>query len=111
MTGGKTALHYGRKEVPVDGEQKIPFSTAAPSCHPGSHHRPFRYCELFAGIGGFRIALDALGGQCVFASEIDQGAAETYQNNFGERPFGDITAIEWFAPLCHHSCKLRLLIS
>jgi hypothetical protein len=80
MTGGKTTLNYGSEhwlKVPDDG------STAAPSCNPGSHHRPFRYCELFAGIGGFRIALDALGGQCVFASEIDQGAAETYQNNFG----------------------------
>jgi hypothetical protein len=88
MTGGKTALNYGSEhwlKVPDDGEGKIPSSTAAPSCNPGSH-RPFRYCELFAGIGGFRIALDALGGQCVFASEIDQGAAETYQNNFGERP-------------------------
>lgn len=53
----------------------------------------FTYCELFAGIGGFRIALDALGGKCVFASEIDEFAKKTYEDNFGERPAGDITKI------------------
>ena len=54
----------------------------------------FRYIELFAGIGGFRIALDALGGTCVFASEWNKQSQNTYEKNYGERPFGDITKID-----------------
>jgi len=54
----------------------------------------FRYIELFAGIGGFRLAIDALGGQCVFASELTRDARDTYAANFGDRPHGDITEIE-----------------
>lgn len=53
----------------------------------------FTFVELFAGIGGFRLGLEALGGRCVFASEIDQGARETYLQNFGNSGelYGDIT--------------------
>ncbi len=54
---------------------------------------PFTFIELFAGIGGFRIALENLGGKCVFASEIDHYARITYQANFGDDPAGDITKI------------------
>lgn len=43
----------------------------------------FRYIDLFAGIGGFHIALDSLGGECVFASEIDAKAQRIYKLNFG----------------------------
>lgn len=50
----------------------------------------FTFIDLFAGIGGFRIALQNLGGKCVFSSEWDQHAKETYFNNYGEVPFGDI---------------------
>ncbi len=50
----------------------------------------FTFIDLFAGIGGFRIALQKLGGKCVFSSEWDQYAKETYFNNYGEVPFGDI---------------------
>ena len=45
----------------------------------------FTFAELFAGIGGFRVALDALGGKCVFASEIDGDARATYAYNFGRQ--------------------------
>jgi len=51
----------------------------------------FNFIDLFAGIGGFRIALEELGGKCVFSSEWDKHAKETYFNNYGEVPFGDIT--------------------
>lgn len=54
----------------------------------------FRFAELFAGIGGFRVALDALGGECVFASEIDHEARCTYAANFGDLTSGDITEVE-----------------
>ncbi len=52
----------------------------------------FRFIDLFAGIGGIRLALESAGGKCVFSSEIDERAAETYFDNFGETPAGDITA-------------------
>lgn len=45
-------------------------------------------------MGGFRVALDKLGGQCVFASEVDRFCVRNYQANFGDRPAGDITRIE-----------------
>jgi DNA (cytosine-5)-methyltransferase 1 len=51
----------------------------------------FTFIDLFAGIGGFRIALSELGGKCVFSSEWEEHAKETYYNNHGEVPFGDIT--------------------
>lgn len=51
----------------------------------------FKFIDLFAGIGGFRIALQNLGGKCVFSSEWDKDAQHTYFANFGELPFGDIT--------------------
>ena len=50
----------------------------------------FDFIDLFAGIGGFRLALQANGGQCVFSSEWDKSAKNTYFKNHGEYPFGDI---------------------
>ncbi len=52
----------------------------------------FSFIDLFAGIGGFRIPLQEMGGKCVFTSEIDKQAKYTYESNFGEYPFGDIRA-------------------
>ena len=54
----------------------------------------FTFIDLFAGIGGFRFALEELGGECVFSSEIDTECAKTYASNFGEYPSGDITKIK-----------------
>ena len=51
------------------------------------------FIDLFAGIGGFRIALEAEGAKCVFSSEIDKAAARAYYENFGDYPAGDITKI------------------
>lgn len=52
----------------------------------------FSFIDLFAGIGGFRVAMQNLGGQCVFSSEWDTAAKRTYLANYGEMPFGDITS-------------------
>jgi DNA (cytosine-5)-methyltransferase 1 len=53
----------------------------------------FTFIDLFAGIGGMRIAFQKLNGQCVFSSEWDEQAKTTYRTNFGEVPYGDITKI------------------
>lgn len=53
----------------------------------------FTFIDLFSGIGGIRLGFQAVGGKCVFSSEWDEFAAKTYEANFGERPFGDITKI------------------
>ena len=45
--------------------------------------KKFKFIDLFAGIGGFHQALSNLGGECVFASEIDSFAIETYKQNYG----------------------------
>lgn len=61
---------------------------------PPPSNPKFKFIDLFAGIGGFRIAFQKLGGQCVFSSEYNKFAQKTYEANFGEVPFGDITKIE-----------------
>ena len=53
----------------------------------------FNFIDLFAGIGGMRLAFESTGGVCVFSSEWDKYAQKTYQANFGEIPDGDITKI------------------
>ncbi len=53
----------------------------------------FSFIDLFAGIGGIRMAYQNLGGKCVFTSEWDTYSKKTYEANFGEIPFGDITKI------------------
>jgi len=53
----------------------------------------FRFIDLFAGVGGMRLAFDSVGGNCVFSSEWDKHAVQTYFTNFGEIPYGDITTI------------------
>ena len=54
----------------------------------------FTFIDLFAGIGGFRVVMQNLGGKCVFSSEWDSAAQRTYFANYGEMPFGDITSEE-----------------
>jgi len=62
---------------------KVPF--------PAPKKPKFTFIDLFAGIGGFRIAMQEQGGKCVFSSEWNAYAQKTYFANFGEMPFGDIT--------------------
>ena len=58
---------------------------------PTPENYTFKFIDLFAGIGGFRLAMQNLGGKCIFTSEWDESAKKTYKANFGEVPFGDIT--------------------
>lgn len=62
------------------------------------HSLSFKFIDLFAGIGGFHLAMSQMGGKCVLASEIDEHAAAVYARNFGERDMhgplvGDIVAL------------------
>lgn len=58
---------------------------------PTPENYTFKFIDLFAGIGGFRIAMQSVGGKCVYTSEWNKDAQKTYRENFGEIPFGDIT--------------------
>ena len=60
---------------------------------PPQTNPTFKFIDLFAGIGGIRLAFQNLGGKCVFTSEWDTYSKKTYEANFGEVPFGDITKI------------------
>ena len=66
--------------------ENVPFPT------PKNYQ--FKFIDLFAGIGGFRIAMQNAGGKCVFTSEWNVDAQKTYFANFGEVPFGDTTKQE-----------------
>lgn len=63
--------------------EKVPF--------PSPKNYTFKFIDLFAGIGGFRIAMQNAGGKCIYTSEWNKDAQQTYRENFGEVPFGDIT--------------------
>lgn len=54
----------------------------------------YTYIDLFCGIGGFHLALSSFGATCVFASDINKDAQNSYQKNFGILPYGDITKID-----------------
>ena len=56
--------------------------------------KAFRFIDLFCGIGGFHQAMKSLGGECVFACDIDEDCRKTYQANYGLKPIGDITKVD-----------------
>jgi DNA (cytosine-5)-methyltransferase 1 len=84
---GKVAI------VPNDALQQLLFEVENVP-FPTPNNYTFKFIDLFAGIGGFRLAMQNLGGKCVFTSEWDKEAQRTYKANFGEVPFGDITKEE-----------------
>lgn len=61
---------------------------------PPPENPAFNFIDLFAGIGGFRIAMQNIGGKCIFSSEYNPYAQKAYELNFGEVPFGDITEFD-----------------
>jgi len=74
------------KQVKLKFKWDIPF--------PTPQNYKFKFIDLFAGIGGIRLAYQKVGGKCVFSSEYNKFAKVTYEANFGEVPFGDITKID-----------------
>lgn len=79
------AEYFFKSPTPLPLIWDIPF--------PPPTSPQFSFIDLFAGIGGFRLALQKQGGKCVFSSEFNRYAQEVYEANYGEYPFGDITKI------------------
>ena len=78
---------------PLSRNPYIFQSTDVPKGSSSSPDNGFTFIDLFAGIGGFRIAFQNLGAKCVFSSEIDPYSRKTYKINFDDIPQGDITLI------------------
>jgi DNA (cytosine-5)-methyltransferase 1 len=76
---------------PVLNDKQVSIQFDVP--FPPTENPDFTFIDLFAGIGGFRLAFQSIGGKCVFSSEWNDWARKTYEANFGEVPFGDITKI------------------
>lgn len=74
-----------------DFQYRLPIKYDIP--FPPPKNPKFKFIDLFAGIGGFRMAFQNLGGKCVFTSEWNKFSQITYEANYGEVPFGDITKI------------------
>ncbi|HOY12578.1 MAG TPA: DNA cytosine methyltransferase [Saprospiraceae bacterium] len=98
----RDALNYIKEYVEYKEEEYNLSMVAEDACQlllfevenvpfPTPKNYQFKFIDLFAGIGGFRVAMQNLGGKCVFTSEWDKEAQKTYRANFGEVPFGDIT--------------------
>jgi len=76
----------------IGRQKKLNFKWDIP--FPTPKNSKFKFIDLFAGIGGIRLAYQKAGGKCVFSSEYNKFAKVTYEANFGEVPFGDITKID-----------------
>ena len=92
-----TALYptMDKKAIVLKNIQELGlFSDAINIPFPSPKRVKFTFIDLFAGLGGFRLAMQHYGGRCVFSSEWNKYAQQTYLANFGEVPFGDITKDE-----------------
>ena len=87
-------LRLANETVCEDNPHQILFPDVFDVPFPPPEKPSFSFIDLFAGIGGFRIAMQRNGGKCVFSSEWNEAAKKTYFANFGEVPFGDITKDE-----------------
>ena len=86
QTSSDWAMISSHVEVVINTINHAPFKCTG--------HEEFTFIDLFAGIGGFRMALQNLKGKCLFSSEWNKEAQETYFTNYGEYPFGDIALQE-----------------
>lgn len=90
-------LSYEDKNTNCSSEDWVQldlFSSLLDVPFPNRTKYRFKFIDLFAGIGGIRLPFSELGGKCVFSSEWDKNAQNSYIHNYGEIPFGDITKID-----------------
>jgi G:T-mismatch repair DNA endonuclease (very short patch repair protein) len=83
--------------IKLKAEESMPTSTTlfkGEIPYPSPEEYDFTFIDLFAGIGGFRLAFQKAGGRSVFSSEWDIPAQKTYEANYGEVPVGDIRAVD-----------------
>ena len=89
-----------REQLRVCDPYQVDFFDVIGTClseaipFPPPANPEFTFIDLFAGIGGFRLAMQSNGGKCVFSSEWNVAAQKTYEANYGDKPFGDITKDE-----------------
>jgi len=93
MTQQEFVLSVLNKGYSEGHEEQLPLFPLKRLLSKPNGKSQFTFVDLFAGIGGFRIALEKLGGECVFTSEWDKYAQKTYKAWFGEMPQGDIRKI------------------
>jgi len=84
------AMNPGKAKEPYQPH----FGESAEIPFPGPNAPKFKFIDLFAGIGGFRMAFQKAGGKCVFSSDWDKYSRETYEANYGEKPAGDIRQVK-----------------
>lgn len=92
----------GNESVLNDDPLELYFKEFFDVPFPEPEKPKFTFIDLFAGMGGFRLAMQAQGGKCIFSSEWNQYAQKTYMANFGDMPFGDITKEETKAYIPEH---------
>lgn len=94
ISGHSEVVSVAAKRVVARLERETLLSDIAAKSPSGgtsaASSRTLTFIDLFAGLGGFNIALSRFGFQGVFASEIDAGLREVYERNFGFTPTGDI---------------------
>ena len=96
LSGKKKALNDKVKkaaELAIEYQPNLQFVDDSIPFPPPATPK-FTFIDLFAGIGGFRIAMQENGGKCVFSCEWDKYAKKTYEANFGETPYGDIRSFK-----------------
>lgn len=82
-------MSKGRQSKPQAlREEVVPYRA-----NTTEQNRKLRFIDLFCGIGGFRLAFEKAGCECVFSSDWDKFSRQTYKANFGEEPYGDIHAV------------------
>lgn len=95
MSQQEFVLSVLQKSRDISVAEHMPLFAGTPQIIENSapDYIPFRFTDFFAGIGGFRIALQNLGGQCVFSCERDRYSQKTYRAWFGDTPEDDIRSL------------------
>ena len=88
VTSPLNQIYYGSNQMPRERQTRLTSVQNNTVSFP-----VLKFVDLFAGIGGIRLALEKNGGECVFSSEWNKFACQTYEQNFGEAPAGDIREI------------------